>query len=51
MNAIARSKLGIGLAMVKRIVDILNGDVGLSSAPSEGSTFWIDLPVAKTTVL
>jgi PAS domain S-box-containing protein len=37
---------GIGLAMVKRIVDLLNGEVGVISVPGKGSTFWIELPVA-----
>ena len=37
---------GIGLAMVKRIVNLLNGEVGVISAPGAGSTFWIELPVA-----
>ena len=37
---------GIGLAMVKRIVDLLNGEVGVTSVPGKGSTFWIELPVA-----
>ena len=37
---------GIGLAMVKRIADSLNGEVGVTSVPGQGSTFWIELPVA-----
>ena len=37
---------GIGLAMVKRIVDLLNGEVGVTSVPGKGSTFWLELPVA-----
>jgi len=37
---------GIGLAMVKRIVDLLNGEVGVTSVPGKGSSFWLELPVA-----
>jgi len=35
---------GIGLAIVKRAVERLDGACGLESEPGEGSTFWIDIP-------
>ena len=34
---------GIGLAIVKRAVHRLGGEVGVESVPDEGSRFWIDL--------
>jgi PAS domain S-box-containing protein len=37
---------GIGLAVVKRIVELMDGKVGLVSSPGQGSTFWIELPLA-----
>lgn len=37
---------GIGLAIVKRGVQRMNGRVGLDSKLGEGSTFWVDLPEA-----
>lgn len=35
---------GIGLAVVKALVEAQGGVVGLCSAPGEGSRFWFDLP-------
>ena len=37
---------GIGLAIVRRAVERLEGAVGLESKPRQGSTFWIELPTA-----
>jgi len=37
---------GIGLAIVRKAVHKMNGQVGLDSEPGKGSTFWLDLPSA-----
>lgn len=45
-DARARGGTGLGLAICKAIVEQHGGEVGLISAPGEGSTFWFDVPVA-----
>ena len=37
---------GIGLAIVKKGVERMNGNVGVEAAPGIGSNFWIELPGA-----
>jgi two-component system sensor histidine kinase/response regulator len=36
---------GLGLSIVRRIVEKLGGEVGVDSAPGQGACFWFELPV------
>ncbi len=38
---------GLGLAMAKRIVELMGGDIGFKSTPEKGSTFWFMIPFKK----
>jgi signal transduction histidine kinase len=44
-----RDGFGLGLAIAKRMVDVMGGDIGVDSREGRGSTFWIRLPVAERT--
>ena len=40
---------GLGLSIVKRLVELMRGDVGFESRYNDGSTFWFELPLASST--
>ncbi|GEM_PF-2178014 len=37
---------GIGLAITRSLVELMNGSIGVTSEPQKGSTFWVELPIA-----
>ena len=45
------SGTGIGLAIVRKGAERMNGRVGLESKPGEGSCFWFELPAAAVAEL
>jgi signal transduction histidine kinase/CheY-like chemotaxis protein len=41
---------GLGLSVVRRLATVLEGEVGLESAPGAGTTFWLDVPTVHPDV-
>ncbi|HKD20819.1 MAG TPA: ATP-binding protein [Rhizomicrobium sp.] len=41
---------GLGLAVAKRLVEQLGGEIGFDTEPGQGSTFWFSLPAARASV-
>jgi signal transduction histidine kinase/integral membrane sensor domain MASE1/ActR/RegA family two-component response regulator len=41
---------GLGLSICRQLVDLMDGEIGVSSEPDKGSVFWFRLPLRKATL-
>ncbi|MBZ0281415.1 MAG: GAF domain-containing sensor histidine kinase [Anaerolineae bacterium] len=49
LHTVKAEGLGLGLSIVQRMVAKQNGQIGVTSQPGAGSTFWFTLPAAPPT--
>jgi signal transduction histidine kinase/HAMP domain-containing protein len=47
-DALAHAGFGLGLAIAKRMVEVMGGAIGAASEEGNGSTFWVRLPAAES---
>ena len=46
-DAVSQAGAGLGLSVVKAIVEAQGGQVGVDDQPAGGSIFWFTIPIAK----
>ena len=42
-----REGSGLGLSICLQLLDLMDGSIGVTSKPEQGTTFWVKLPVVK----
>ena len=47
-DALAHEGFGLGLAIAKRMVEVMGGAIGAASEQGRGSVFWVRLPAAES---
>jgi signal transduction histidine kinase len=49
-DAVSQAGAGLGLSVVKAIVEAQGGQVGVKDQPTAGSVFWFTIPLAEESV-